>query len=695
MAYGLLKRSYMEFLTILSAVIPGEILLFRVFLSSSKRYTDPFHIVPIWILAQLWLFLPLCRISADLRHLASFSEWILINALPFALFYGFQIRVRIRAWQMKAFFYLCAIVLAAAIFPVFFNPVRSIPVVPGAAFIVSSVVFLLALFCLCLLLNLEIRTKKKLIRISAVLLTLLTPALAFVVHAFRMGMPVLFLMGPALLLFFLILPKQKNTFTSLSRSGAYDILEKIGVMILVMDVEGGLLYLNRSATELLKITRPILGTSNIGDFIAGNLNLSAETDGRRNLTLVSSDGEKLPVEAIFIPVGNNPVQAYIMVCSDMKILTEALENGILLERMRRWKSDKFLQVQKDDRDSLLSIIENIDDGIVIISDDLKLLFCNRALEEMSGIVREDYFGFPYNKLDFLKDCKFIEEFRYFESGELTITNRKTGCKHDVVLSVAPVKVSLQNKISMIITLREITRQREENRRKTEFISYVSHEISSPLSSIQGFAMTLQKMEGLPRDKQLEYLKIIEKEASRLTRIIEELLAFSRLESYHTDFTMKKLRLDSLIREIIEEYSLIARDKGISIEFRMENSSPLSVQGDRDKIKQILVNFLSNAIKFSPDDTVVEIRVHHDPAFKGYRIDVLDQGGGLLPGEEEKVFDKFYRSDRTRKKVKGTGLGLSIAMDIARKHGGTLTAENRPGGGACFSLILPEVQESRQ
>ena len=669
-------------LTTLALLLPGHILTFHLFLESSNKFESSGNVIPLWILSHLWLFMPLLPLTHIQTDVILVVEKVLIFSLPASIFQLFRKKGQAHRLLRRSLFTLSLLAPVAALAELLLKPVRT------EATPVSITLFGCSLLLLTYFTSLYFKLKKRLLRYTIPLLTLLIPVSALLLYLSRTDAIPILSLGPLLMLFLLIRPGEHRINPAMSRNGTQDILDRIGILILIMDADGGMLSMNGTALSRLKPKKQILGNYLINDFISGSLDPHSDLEGRRNLTLKNSSGGKTPVEATFIPVGRQPVQAYIIVCTDLKETAEALENGILLERMRRWRTDQFIEKSREERNSLLSIIENISDGILIIDDDMNILFCNRALEELAGISRDDYLGYPFTKLQDLAGCRIIEEFRYFEDSELSITNRRTGTVHDILLSIAPVKISLHDKIGMILTLKDITRQKDENRKKSEFISYASHEISAPLNSIQGFAITLKEMDNIPVEQQMEYLQIIEKEAARLTRIIEELLTFSRLETSSKQIKKRKFRLASLIHEIHKEYWRFAAEREIVLLEKLSGPYP-PLSGDRDKLKQVLVNLVTNAVKFSPQNGTVEIRVEFDPAQKRFRIDVLDEGCGLLPGEEKRVFDKFYRSGQTKNIVKGTGLGLAIAMDIAQKHNGNITAANRPKKGACFSLFLPQ------
>ena len=232
------------------------------------------------------------------------------------------------------------------------------------------------------------------------------------------------------------------------------------------------------------------------------------------------------------------------------------------------------------------------------------------------------------------------------------------------------------------------RQIELARKKTDFVANVSHELKTPLTSIRMFAELLADDRISDPTKRASYLRIIASESERLTRLVNNVLDFARLEKNRKSYDMRSCDLLPVIDRVWESESIRLREAGFQIGF----DCPLStcpVRCDADAIAQVLVNLVSNAEKYSADTKAIDLVVETDPA----RISVLDRGTGVRPGLEEKIFEAFYRADDSLASgVQGSGLGLTLARRIARDHGGDIVCYPRPGGGSCFTLTLPLVNE---
>ena len=236
---------------------------------------------------------------------------------------------------------------------------------------------------------------------------------------------------------------------------------------------------------------------------------------------------------------------------------------------------------------------------------------------------------------------------------------------------------------------DLKRQLTLARQKTDFVSNVSHELKTPLTSIRMFSELLADGRVSDKEKQRSYFNIITAETARLTRLINNVLDFSRLERSEKKYNIAKCDLLDAVRETVGTYRPHLEAGGFKLECDLP-ASPLFVNGDRDALAQIVVNLLSNAEKYSGErkEARVEVRQQSQP-LAHIEVRVLDRGLGVPKGCEEKIFEQFYRAhDSLSSGIQGSGLGLTLARQIARAHGGDVTYEPREGGGSCFVLRLP-------
>jgi two-component system phosphate regulon sensor histidine kinase PhoR len=224
------------------------------------------------------------------------------------------------------------------------------------------------------------------------------------------------------------------------------------------------------------------------------------------------------------------------------------------------------------------------------------------------------------------------------------------------------------------------------RLRQQFISNVSHEFQSPLTSIGGFARALRNEE-LSAEDRTRYLDIIEKECARLSRLSDNLLKLTSLESEHQVVHPKPYRLDRQLRSIVLSVEPQWAGKGLDVEADLEE---LTVTADEELLSQVWINLLHNSIKFTPPGGSIRLAAAADDA-GGVRVAVSDTGIGMSEEEQAHVFERFYKADQARgREAGGSGLGLAIVKTIVDLHKGTVTVASAPGQGATFTVTLPLV-----
>jgi signal transduction histidine kinase len=222
-------------------------------------------------------------------------------------------------------------------------------------------------------------------------------------------------------------------------------------------------------------------------------------------------------------------------------------------------------------------------------------------------------------------------------------------------------------------------------KKTDFVSNVSHELKTPLTSIRMFAEMMQSGNAA-EDKRPQYLRIMVAEAERLTRLINNVLDFARLERKQKRYDFRPLDLRAVLARTWEGLELHLREQGFATRWQAA-PPPYPVRGDEDALAQIFVNLLSNAEKYSTDKK--EIEIHSYLTEDSVHVSVLDRGTGVPAGEEAKIFEAFYRAhDSLASGIQGSGLGLTLAQRLAKEHGGEITYQAREGGGSNVTLRLP-------
>jgi signal transduction histidine kinase len=220
--------------------------------------------------------------------------------------------------------------------------------------------------------------------------------------------------------------------------------------------------------------------------------------------------------------------------------------------------------------------------------------------------------------------------------------------------------------------------------RQEFISNVSHEIQSPLTSIRGFAQALQS-DQLSAEDRHHYLSIIETESKRLSRITEDLLKLAALESEHAKFEPAVYHLDKQIRDLILACEPQWTEKGIDMDVTLEE---VTIMADQDLLSQVWINLIHNSIKFTPVGGTVRVGLHRQGS-NVVEFCLTDTGIGIAEEDQARIFERFYKADKSRdRSIAGSGLGLSITKKILEMHKGTIEVQSKLGQGTQFTVCLP-------
>jgi two-component system OmpR family sensor kinase len=220
-----------------------------------------------------------------------------------------------------------------------------------------------------------------------------------------------------------------------------------------------------------------------------------------------------------------------------------------------------------------------------------------------------------------------------------------------------------------------------------FVADASHELRTPLTSLEGLSeMLLMGADQGDTSVIQRSVRSMYKELARLGRLVADLLTLSRLDST-TPVTLQPLDVSKLIVEVADQMRPLAEARQVNLSALF--SEPVIVQGESDKLKQVLINLVDNAIRYTPPDGHVELSATREPSTGAVRIDVTDTGTGIAPEDQARIFDRFYRADLARTRANGnTGLGLAIAQAIVQAHGGAIGVTSVPGAGSRFTVTLP-------
>ena len=272
----------------------------------------------------------------------------------------------------------------------------------------------------------------------------------------------------------------------------------------------------------------------------------------------------------------------------------------------------------------------------------------------------------------------------------TTVRTKSGRLVPVLIRTSGLFDDHGNLIGGVEAFQDISYQKDLERQRNNFISVVAHDMKSPIISIHGFAHRLLNQRKEATQKQAEYLRIIEKEATRLESLISDFLEVARLQTGELKLNLSAVSLDKEVQELYEVYQQRVHEKGLELELRLGDPLPI-IEADSQRLRRAFSNLLDNAIKYSKAKGTITISTSERE--KDVVVEIRDQGIGIDPLDFAHIFDAFNRGKRAGKKEDGFGLGLAGVKAIVEGHGGEVRVESEPGKGSIFSVFLPKEVES--
>jgi two-component system, OmpR family, phosphate regulon sensor histidine kinase PhoR len=353
-----------------------------------------------------------------------------------------------------------------------------------------------------------------------------------------------------------------------------------------------------------------------------------------------------------------------------------------------------LKTIRDNEDLLQSVLDNMTGGIVMINADGEFALLNKASERMLDVKNSEMAGHSYKELKHHYElARLIEE--GVERNEPIHEERSiyTPAERIVRLDGVPM-VQDGSYRGMLFLLQEVTEIRRLEKMRSEFVANVSHELKTPVAAVKGFAETLLGGGVTDEKTARSFLQIIYDENERLNRLIGDILELSKIESKRVQLECSPVHLIEFFDSILGTLSKVAEKKKISLSTNVPNE--LFIEGDEDKLRQIFMNLLSNAINYTHDGGSVKVTAVNKQKADGTEtvvFTVSDTGMGIPRKDLPRIFERFYRVDKARSRSSGgTGLGLSIVKHLVELHRGTITVESDLGIGSSFILELPLLQE---
>lgn len=355
--------------------------------------------------------------------------------------------------------------------------------------------------------------------------------------------------------------------------------------------------------------------------------------------------------------------------------------------------NEAVRAEADERLLLRAVLDGIPSGVLVVGLNRRVELASAQVEALLGIQRAE--GRPY--ADILSHPRLAAAVERSLQGDAVepfeFEHRAGDRTRTLLISVSPLPVGQgrARQAGAVVVLHDVTELRRLERSRRDLVANVSHELRTPVAAILGFAETLAAGEAEGEDAR-RFLQLMRREAERVARLVEDLLRLARLES--PEFTVRRQPLDAgeLARAVAERFAPEAARRGQRLELEVPDA-PVRLDADPELLQQALANLVDNAVSYTQDGGWIRIEV----VDRGDEVEirVRDDGPGIAPEHQPRLFERFYRIDDARGRRRGgTGLGLAIVKHVALAHGGAVGVESRPGAGALFWIRLPRQPARR-
>ena len=351
-------------------------------------------------------------------------------------------------------------------------------------------------------------------------------------------------------------------------------------------------------------------------------------------------------------------------------------------------------VTETERRKLATIIESMMDGIIATDNNGRIILINTSAEDMLGGRDDEIFiGKDVLKILNITEYESIEEILEAEDSLLVNTSNDND---ELLLRAEISKIEKEDKEDLtqmstelegyIIVLYDVTDQERQEKERREFVSTVSHELRTPLTTMNSYIEALE--EGVLEDKELapQFIDTIHKETTRMIRMVNELMQLGKMDIKEEHYEKEFIDINKMLEQITDRFALTHPEKNF---IKHISKTPIFVEGDQDKLTQVFDNIVNNAIKYSPNGKNITIRVRQNYHHNRVSISIKDEGVGIPLVHIDKIFNRFYRVDKSRQRsMGGTGLGLALAKTIVEAHKGRIWAQSREGYGSIIFVTLP-------
>ncbi len=381
--------------------------------------------------------------------------------------------------------------------------------------------------------------------------------------------------------------------------------------------------------------------------------------------------------------GDLTYRIHVPKSAEIGTVTQALNNMAI-------QLDEKIKIIVEQKNEQQAVLESMVEGVIAVNRELQVISINKAAATIFDLESQECAGRQIHELIRNSNLLALVEKTFHEINpveeEIIIRNpdERYLQTHGTVLKNA------QNNITgALIVMNDVTRLRRLENVRRDFVANVSHEIRTPLTSIKGFAETLAEDGFEDMENARHFIDIISRQSNRLNAIIDDLLTLARLEQSEdrSQIEFKRTSIIEVVNTAIEVCKANADKKKICIQ--KDISEEFEINMNAALVEQALVNLIDNAIKYSPEESRIEIRCNPDGGFLD--LSVKDEGPGIEQRHLPRLFERFYRVDKARSRDEGgTGLGLAIVKHIAQVHGGRAEVESQPGKGSTFHVKIPMI-----
>jgi len=393
-------------------------------------------------------------------------------------------------------------------------------------------------------------------------------------------------------------------------------------------------------------------------------------------TRITAPLRKMRKASLEVAKGNFDTKVPILTHDEIGLL------GIAFNRMARALNTN-LNALNQEKEQLSRILSSMADGVITLDRDGSVMVTNPPANEFIGawLFEQGYEVEESGELPQELQILFgkVVQDEKEQMGEVDVQGRSW------VILMTPLYD--QNHVrGAVAVLRDMTEERLHDKLRKDFIANVSHELRTPISMLQGYSEAIVDDIAGNEEEKKELAQIIHDESLRMGRLVNELLDIARMEAGHIQLNLEPLEIEDFTNRIVRKFQGVARDHDVEL---IGDIHPINqiVYADTDRVEQILTNLIDNAIRHTPDQGVVTLRL--EPFHNGVKLEIEDTGAGIPEDDLPFVFERFYKADKARTRGRsGTGLGLAIVKNIVDAHRGKVSAHSKLGEGTTFSVFLP-------